>query len=160
MRIWSHTDGGRSMVRAMAGQYGMSQTALLIQQGKYEAAIEEATREIAKEEKEPAHFLERAQALAILDRHAEAVADLETAIRLDEDEVLDADRVDDEYFSALLGVAKKEAAASVAAGVARLGRYREILPEGSHKKDAEDWQKRLRGELKSEFVKQRNEPEA
>ena len=142
----------------MSGRYGMSQAATLIQQGKYQEAIEEATRDIAREPADPEHFVERAHALAILERYAEAVADLEAALKLDEEAaVLDMDRVDDDYFSALLGVAKKEAAASVEAGVLRLARYREVLPEGGHLKDAEDWRRRLRGELKSEFVKHKGD---
>ena len=144
--------------RGMSGRYGMSQAATLIQAGKYQEAIEEATRAIARGEDNPEYFVERAHALSILERYPEAVADLEAALRLDaEAAVLDTDRVDDDYFSALLGAAKKEAVSSVEAGVTRLARYREVLPEGSHLKDAEDWRRRLRGELKSEFVKHRGD---
>ena len=40
-------------------------------------------------------------------------------------------------------------------GVVRIDRYRARLPEGRHLRDASDWQKRLRGELPSEFIKNR-----
>jgi tetratricopeptide (TPR) repeat protein len=137
----------------MAGQYGMSFAAKLLEKGKYEEAIVEATRAIEREDDNPEHFVERATAAAFLERHAEAVSDLERALALDEEAgVLERDVVDDAYFSALLGAAR---ALPVADGVARLDRYRQIFPSGRHLRDAADWQKRLRGELPSHFVKER-----
>jgi hypothetical protein len=71
--------------------------------------------------------------------------------------VLDDDMLDDAYFSALLGAARALAASDVAAGCDKLARYATRFPEGRHVGDAGDWQKRLRGELKSTFVKERYE---
>lgn len=140
----------------MGGRYGMTQTAKYIQEGRYEDAIAEASRLYGRDEENPEPLVERAEAFSLLARYSEAVVDLEQAIALDREAgVLDMDPVDDAYFSALLGAAKKEAEASVAAGVQRLSRYPEVLPNGRHVKDATDWARRLRGELKSEIVKER-----
>ena len=148
----------------MGGQYGRSKAAILIEQGKYEEAVAEATRDMARDPTDPQPPFERAQALGYLARHFEAVTDFEQAITLDAKAgALDTDALDDAYFSALLSAAKQEATSMVGPGVGpgvdtgvkRLGRYAAIMPAGSHHKDASDWQKRLRGELKSEFVKER-----
>ena len=94
----------------MAGRYGMSFAAKMIQEGKYAEAIEEATRAVARDDEDPAPLVERASAYAWLERYPEAVKDLEAAIALDETAgVLETDVVDDAYFSALLGAAKVEA---------------------------------------------------
>lgn len=138
----------------MAGQYGMSFAAKLLETGDYAGAIPEATKAIDREDDNPEHYAERATAYAYLERYAEAVSDFERALLLDETaHVLERDVIDDAYFSALLGVARAEP--TVAAGVTRLDRYEGIFPAGRHLADAADWQKRLRGELKSEFVKER-----
>jgi tetratricopeptide (TPR) repeat protein len=138
----------------MSGQYGMSFAAKLTEQGKYDEAVAEATRAIERDEEDPEPLVERAAALTLLERYAPAAADFERALALDaEADVIDIDVVDDAYFSALLGAARAEP--SVDAGVAQLARYRAILPEGRHLRDADEWARRLRGELKSEFVKER-----
>ena len=99
----------------MAGRYGMSFAAKMIQEGKYAEAIEEATRAVARDEEDPAPLVERASAYSWLERYPEAVKDLEAAIALDETAgVLETDVVDDAYFSALLGAAKQEARSSLA----------------------------------------------
>lgn len=141
----------------MGGIYGISKAAKANEEGKYELAIEEATRAIALDEDDPEAPCERAFALSQLGRYAEAVADLELAIRLDEEEdMLDDTTVDDALFSALLGDAKELARTAVSAGAARLGRYAEILPKGGHLKDAREWARRLTGELKTtDIVKAR-----
>jgi tetratricopeptide (TPR) repeat protein len=137
----------------MGHQYGRSQAAVLIDAGDYEEAVTAATAAITGEPEYSEHFFERASALANLERYAEAVEDIERARELDaEARVLDDDVVDDAYFSALLGAARAE---EVAAGCARLERYRAQFPEGRHVSDASDWQKRLRGQLPSHFVKER-----
>ena len=136
----------------MAGIYGESFASKLITAGKYEEAIAEATRAISQEESNPESWFERATANAWLERYTAAVLDFERALELDVAEgILETDAVDDAYFSALLGEAK-------AVGADRLTRYAEVLPKGRHLKDALDWARRLRGELKSEFVKARLEP--
>jgi tetratricopeptide (TPR) repeat protein len=129
----------------------MSFAAKLLEAHKFDEALVEATRAIAREEDNPEHYVDRATAYAELGRNADAAADFERALELDIDaRVLETDFVDDAYFSALLAAARGRA---VAEGVRTLERYLEILPDGRHRQDVADWQKRLRGELKSEFVK-------
>ena len=129
----------------MAGRYGMSFAAKMIQEGKYAEAIEEATRAVARDDEDPAPLVERANAYAFLERYPEAVKDLEAAIALDETAgVLESDVVDDAYFSALLGAAKLEAQSSLDAATETLARYATILPGGRHLADAAAWPDRLR----------------
>jgi tetratricopeptide (TPR) repeat protein len=138
----------------MGHQYGMSRAAVLNEAGEFEAALQAATEEIAREGENSEHWLDRATALASLERYEEALADFERAKEVDaKTSVLDDDMLDDAYFSALLGAAR--ATADVAAGCAKLERYATQFPSGRHVQDAGDWQKRLRGELKSHFVKER-----
>src|SRR5262245_45393480 len=140
----------------MSGNYGRSFASKLIQDGRYEAAIEAASRALALEEENPEHWADRAQAQVLLGREAEAVEDFIRALALDEEaQVLEVDMIDDALFSALLTAARAEAAVDVEAGLKRLARYGEVLPDGRHRQDAADWGRRLRGELKSEFVKVR-----
>ncbi len=138
----------------MGHQYGMSRAAVLNEAGEFAAAAQAATEELAREPDNSEHYWDRATALASLERYADAVADFERAKAADEKSaVLDDDMLDDAYFSALLGAAR--ATADVAAGCATLDRYATLFPSGRHVDDARDWQKRLRGELKSHFVKER-----
>lgn len=141
----------------MSGQYGRSFASKLIQDGKYDEAIAESTKAIAQEDDNPEHFVDRATAYVQLDRNAEAAQDFVRALELDQTAgILETDMVDDAYFSALLAAAREEAKASVDTGCKRLAGYLEALPDGRHVKDAADWTRRLRGELKSEFVKTRS----
>lgn len=134
----------------MAGRYGMSFAAELLEQGKYEEAIEAATSAMQGDRSNPEPFADRAAAYDYLERYAEAASDLEQALALNAAApVIDQDNLDDAFFSALVGAAKAEAETSVTAGVARLARYPQVLPAGRHVQDSEDWRKRLRGELKS-----------
>ena len=142
----------------MGHQYGMSRAAVLLDAGEFEAALQAATEESAREQENSEHWWDRAQALAQLERYDEAVVDFERAKKVDaKTSVLDDDMLDDAYFSALLGAARAAAAGDVAAGCAKLERYATQFPSGRHVQDASDWQKRLRGELKSHFVKERYE---
>src|ERR1017187_9041568 len=114
--------------RGVAGRYGMSFAAKMIEQGKYAEAIEEATRAVARDEEDPVPLVERASAYAWLERYPEAVEDLEAAIALDESAgVLEIDVVDDAYFSALLGTAKAEARTSQEVAGQTLARYQTVL---------------------------------
>jgi tetratricopeptide (TPR) repeat protein len=134
----------------MTGRYGMSFAVELMERGQYEEAIEAATSAMEGARSNPEPFADRAAAYDYLERYAEAVADLEQALRLNAAQpVIDHDNLDDAFFSALVGAAKIDAETSVAAGVARLARYPQVLPRGRHVQDSEDWRKRLRGELKS-----------
>jgi tetratricopeptide (TPR) repeat protein len=138
----------------MAGQYGVTFAAKLIEKGKYEQAIVEATQAIAREDDNPEHYWDRGSAHSWLHHYREAIGDFERALSLDEAAgVLDSDALDDAYFSALLGAAKQT---TLEEGLRLLEQYRALLPEGRHTRDAEDWQKRLKGELKSSFTKVRD----
>jgi tetratricopeptide (TPR) repeat protein len=140
----------------MGHQYGKSRAAVLLDAGEFESAVQAASDEIAREADNSEHRWDRASALAALERYDEAVTDFERAKELDaRTAVLDDDMLDDAYFSALLGAAR--ALGDVVAGCAKLERYRERFPSGRHLGDVDDWQKRLRGELKSHFVKERYE---
>jgi len=143
----------------MGHQYGRSRAATLNDAGEFAAAVQAATEELGREADNSEHYWDRATALAALERYDEAVADFERAKEVDaQTSVLDDDMLDDAYFSALLGAARATAAGGdVAAGCTRLDRYRALFPSGRHVDDARDWQKRLRGELKSHFVKHRDE---
>ena len=140
----------------MGHQYGRSRAAVLNDAGEFAAAVQVATEELGREADNSEHYWDRATALAALERYDEAVADFEHAKQADaQSAVLDDDMLDDAYFSALLGAAR--ATADVSAGCAKLARYTTLYPSGRHVQDAGDWQKRLRGELKSTFVKERYE---
>lgn len=140
----------------MGHQYGKSRASVLIDAGEFEAAVQVATEEAAREPDNSEHLWDRGSALAALERYDEAVRDFERAKQLDaETAVLDDDMLDDAYFSALLGAARADG--DIEAGCARLERYRALFPSGRHASDVGDWQKRLRGELKSQFVKERFE---
>jgi tetratricopeptide (TPR) repeat protein len=130
----------------MAGRYGMTFAAKLIEQGKYAEAVEEASRAIARDEEDPAALVDRATAYAWLERYAEAVRDFEAALQLDEEAgVLEVDLVDDAYFSAVLGAARAEAKTSIEAAERTLSRYAARLPAGRHLDDAAVvWPERLR----------------
>jgi len=131
----------------MAGRYGMSFAAKLIQEGKYADAVEEATRAVARDDEDPAALVDRASAYAVLERYPEAVSDLEAALALDRSAgVLETDVVDDAYFSALLGAAKAAAQTSIDAAERTLARYQTVLPDGRHREDAARWSARMRGE--------------
>jgi len=133
--------------------YGRSRASKLVDEGRFEEAIEEATRAAAGDPDDPEPLVDRAHARIGLDHHAEAVRDLEAALRLDEAAaVLDTPLVDDAYFSALLGWARQ---ADGEEGVARIARYRDVMPSGAHLADVETWTRRLRGEVRGEFVKRR-----
>ena len=140
----------------MGHQYGMSRAATLIEAGEFEAAVQAASEEITREGENSEHWWDRATALASLERYDQAVADFERAKEVDlKTSVLDDDMLDDAYFSARLGAAR--ATENIAAGCAKLDKYKVLFPSGRHVQDAGDWQKRLRGELKSHFVKERDE---
>jgi tetratricopeptide (TPR) repeat protein len=135
---------------AMAGRYGMTFAAELIEKGDFEEAIDAATEAIASQTENPEAFADRAAAYDGLERYAEAAKDLERALELNAAKrVIDHDNLDDAFFSALVGAAKIEAETSVGAAVAFLARYPKILPKGRHLQDSEDWRRRLRGEMPS-----------
>ena len=79
--------------------YGISFAQKLLDAGKWDEAIAEATKASEREPDEPEPFFERATAYANLDRYVEAAADFERALELDREAgVLQSDFVDDAYF--------------------------------------------------------------
>ena len=134
----------------MAGRYGMSFAKKHIEEGEYEEAIASATQEIEGGNVGPEPLFDRGTAYELVERYVEAVADFEKAIeknRLEKE--LDPFVLDDAYFSAALAAARSEATRDLAGALARLDRYRELLPDGAHVSESRDWQKRLRGEMPS-----------
>jgi tetratricopeptide (TPR) repeat protein len=144
------------MVHPRAGQYGATRAAALFQSGDYEAAIAAATEDFEKDRENPEHLVDRARAAAVLERFDIALGDLDLALELDDDAaVLDSDIVDDAYFSALLGAARMQATTSREAAVKVLERYRRRWPTGSHHDDVAVWTRRLLGEVRTEWTKER-----
>ncbi len=134
-------------------RYGMSFARQHIEQGDYEEAILAATKEIEGGSAAPDPWFDRGQANELLERFVAAVADFERAIEIDRASLeMDPFALDDAYFSALLAAARAE---PVAEGLARLARYRALLPEGAHVAESLDWERRLRGELPSLLDKTR-----
>jgi tetratricopeptide (TPR) repeat protein len=125
--------------------YGQLRSRKLCAEGRFEEAVAAAAAEIAAEPGEPESFFNRGQALAGLERYAEAVADYEQALRMDASaSALDPEAVDDELFFALRRQAERLSADRVAA-VSVLGRYLELLPEGRHVADVPKWIDKLNG---------------
>jgi tetratricopeptide (TPR) repeat protein len=121
-----------------------------IEEGDYEEALLAATTAIEGGDHGPEPLFDRGTANELLERYAEAVADFERAIEKNNAEKeLDPFVLDDAYFSALLSAAQAEAKADLKKALARLDRYREVLPDGAHQTESRDWQKRLKGELPS-----------
>jgi tetratricopeptide (TPR) repeat protein len=125
--------------------YGALFSSKLLAQGRFEEAARKATEEIAALPDEPEAYFNRAQALAGLARHEQAVDDYERALALDmSSSSLDPATVDDELFDAVrtLAVARKD---ERAAAVGWLERYRRRLPEGRHVADVQKWIDHLDG---------------
>ena len=140
----------------MSGQYGSTKAGTLLRLGKFEEAIAAATDDLARDAANPEHVFERARAHAAMERFDEALADLDQALALDEDAaLLDRDEVDDTYFSTLLQAARKTAARAPEEAVASLARYGKVWPSGSHGRDVIEWTRRLRGEVRTEWTKER-----
>lgn len=134
----------------MAGRYGMSFAKKHIEQGEYDEAIASATEEIEAGNTSPEPLFDRGTAYELLERYVEAVADFEKAIEKNRiEKELDPFVLDDAYFSATLAAARAEARSDLRRALARLDRYREIVPDGAHVVESRDWQKRLRGEMPS-----------
>jgi tetratricopeptide (TPR) repeat protein len=121
-----------------------------IEDGDYEEAVASATGEIEGGNAGPEPLFDRGTAYELLERFADAVTDFERAIEKNEAEKeLDPFVLDDAYFSASLAAARAESPRDLRKALARLDRYREILPAGAHVAESLDWQKRLRGEMPS-----------
>jgi tetratricopeptide (TPR) repeat protein len=125
--------------------YGQLRSKKLCTEGSFEEAIAAAGAEIAAEPDEPEPYFNRGQALAGLERFAEAAENYERALSMDGSaSALDPEAVDDELFFAL----RRQAEGLVSdrgKAVAILGRYLEILPEGRHVDDVPKWIDKLNG---------------
>src|SRR6185369_8009847 len=105
-------------------RYGQLPSSALCAAGKFEEAMAAAERESAAEPRDPEPLFNRAQALAGLERFAEAAADYERALALDSGEsAFDRETADDELFFALRSEAVR------LADPAPLERYLAILPQ-------------------------------
>ena len=141
----------------MAGSYGASRAAKLIDEGDYEAAVVAAGAEAARDPDDPEPLVLRATALGYLERHGEALADYGRALELDRAaQLLDEPLVDDACFSTILALARAEAQGSVDAGLRRLEEYRRLFPGGSHLGELPSWARVLRGDLPRELTKERS----
>ena len=139
----------------MADNYGVTFAQRLIQRGDYEQAVAAADKHAAQDPTSPEPAHDRARALSLLGRHAEAVAAYARAIELDRSEQLLPDwEVDDGLFSTV--VAWGQSLASEPERLSALSRYAELLPEGRHREEAKEWGLRFRGLLPTTFVKPRD----
>lgn len=139
----------------MADNYGVTFAQKLLQRGDYEQAVAAAEQHAAQDPQNPEPFHDRARALAALLRFEAAVADYARAVELDRTEAVLPDwEVDDGLFSTV--VAWGQALSDVDAKLRALGRYKEILPQGSHRAEAEEWSLRFRGLLPTTFIKPRD----
>jgi hypothetical protein len=119
-----------------------------IEEGDYEKAVAAATESITDGDGGPEPLFDRATAYDLAERYLEAVTDFEAAITKNgEEQEIDPFTIDDAYFSALLSAARKET--DVSKGVALLQRYAQFAPKGEHLTEANEWQKRLKGEMPS-----------
>ena len=119
--------------------YGSLFSSKMIGEGRFEEAVQAAAGEIEAQPSDPEAYFNRAQALAGLERFAEAIPDYERALSLDPRESsLDPEIVDDELFFALRSLASTRKADPTAA-IAIIERYRAILPQGRHLDDIAKW---------------------
>jgi tetratricopeptide (TPR) repeat protein len=125
--------------------YGQLRSTKLCTEGRFEEALAAAVAESALDPTEPEALFNQGQALAGLERFAEAAAAYERALGLDASaSAVDPEAVDDELFFALRRQAERLAADRVAA-VSAIGRYLTILPEGRHVDDVPKWIDKLTG---------------
>lgn len=124
----------------------MSFAAKLIEEGKYDEAVVEATKLVEKTPNSPLPLVDRAAAYELLEQYEAAVSDYERALLLDQTaSVLETDLVDDSYFNALISLATETCKRDKVAGGRLLDRYRATLPDGTHHDEIVDWRARLVG---------------
>jgi tetratricopeptide (TPR) repeat protein len=139
----------------MADNYGVTFAQKLLQRGDYEQAVVAAEQHAARDPQDPEPHHDRARALAALGRYEEAVQDYGRAIELDREAAVLPDwEVDDGLFSTV--IAWGQALAGADEKLRALGRYKELLPQGSHLAEAEEWALRFRGLLPTTFIKPRD----
>ena len=124
----------------MAGRYGMSFAAKMIQEGKYAEAIEEATRAVARDDEDPAPLVDRASAYAWLERYPEAVRISRRRSRSTRRPACSRPTWSTTPTSARCSAPRRlEARTSMEAADATLARYKTVLPGGRHLADAAAW---------------------
>jgi tetratricopeptide (TPR) repeat protein len=134
----------------MAGRYGMSFAKKHIEEGDYEDAVAAATAAIEGGDQGPEPLFDRATACELLERYEDAARDFEAAIaKNNAAKELDPFVLDDAYFSALVAGAKQLATKDPRAASALLDRYAAVCPDGAHRTDAKDWQRRVTGAMPS-----------
>ena len=134
----------------MSGRYGRAFVAELVQEGRYDEAVEAATADIDEGRATAETWAERATARELLEEFPAALDDFERAIALNrEKRAVDPEDLDDRYFSALVAAATEASARSKDDAVATLARYDRTIPGGRHAKDAITWRARFRGEIQS-----------
>jgi tetratricopeptide (TPR) repeat protein len=120
--------------------YGQLPSAALAAAGRFDEAIAAATAEATAAPGNPDPLFNRGQALAALERYAEAAADYERALAAGADSSgLDLEAVDDELFFALRSEATRRR------DPAPLRRYLTVLPAGRHVADVPKWIDNLAG---------------
>jgi tetratricopeptide (TPR) repeat protein len=120
--------------------YGQLRSGALVAAGRFDDAVAAATAEAAANPGDPEPCFNRGQALAALERFAEAAADYERALAMDPGaSAVDPEAVDDELFFALRSEATRRG------DPAPLRRYLELLPAGRHAADVPKWTDKLAG---------------
>jgi tetratricopeptide (TPR) repeat protein len=127
--------------------YGQTFAARQLALGNFEQALALADQAIAADPADPEPVLDRAQALAQLGRHEEAVQAIQRCLELDQvARVIDDALLDDTLFSLLVDWGTRTAkAGDVDGAVAVIERYRAILPDGGHRNEVATWVDRFRG---------------
>lgn len=125
--------------------YGALLSSKLVGEGRYDEAVDAATREITLQPNEPDAYFQRGQARAALGLLEEAVSDYKQALLLDDSgSRMDPETVDDELFFALRTLASNQKD-DPAAAVATIQRYASILPNGRHVEDIAKWIDKFNG---------------
>ena len=139
----------------MADNYGVTFAQRLIQRGEYDVAITAADKHAAQDAQNPEPHHDRARALSLLGRFAEAIESYAQAIELDRQEQMLQDwEVDDGLFSTVVAWGQAETTAELKQKA--LSHYRALLPQGRHQAEADEWALRFAGRLPTTFSKPRD----
>ncbi|HJZ86146.1 MAG TPA: tetratricopeptide repeat protein [Polyangia bacterium] len=125
----------------MAGTtYGITFSRRLRDEGRYEEAVSEADQAARRDPSDPEPIYDRAAALYCLGRFEESVSAFARAIEVERTANLMEEAVlDDDLFETL----RKWAEAEPARCRDILGRYAQLLPQGTHKADVAKWLKHI-----------------
>ena len=146
---------GALYIDAMSDSYGVTFAQKFLQHGEYEQALTAAQQHAQREPDNPEPHHDLAKALTGLTRYAEAVAAYQEALRIDKEaQILSDWEIDDGLFSLTVAWAQTEKDQAEQLRILRL--YATTIPGGRHLKEAEEWALRVRGLLKTTFVKPRD----